>query len=102
MPSDLIKSKSIFSVSSFGALRPTDLKNTGIMMSTGKKEQLKLNFENKRVLQDEKKYETEKKKDPSLGKNVIVKTKSTTKFEPKLSLEKFKSKDMSASKGKND
>jgi hypothetical protein len=39
----LIKSKSIFSVSSFGALRQTDLKNTGLL-STGKKEQLKLNF----------------------------------------------------------
>jgi hypothetical protein len=101
MPSDLIKSKSIFSVSSFGALRPTDLKSTGLG-SNGKKEQLKLNFENKRVLQDEKKYETEKKKDPSQGKNIIIKTKSTSKFEPKLSLEKFKSKDMSAGKGKND
>lgn len=79
MPSDLIKSKSIFSVSSFGALRPTDLKNTALV-SNGKKEQLKLNFENKRVLQEEKKYETEKKKDQSQGKNIIIKTKSTSKF----------------------
>ncbi len=80
----MIKSKSIFSVSSFGALRPTDLKSTGLV--TGKKEQLKLNFENKRSLNDEgRKYETEKKNEPTQGKNIIS-TKSTSKLEPKLSL----------------
>jgi hypothetical protein len=65
--------------------RPTS-KSTGTGLVTGKKKQLKLNFENKRSLNDEgRKYETEKKNEPTQSKNIIS-TKSTSKLEPKLSL----------------
>lgn len=49
-----MKSKSIFSVSSFGALRQTDIH------PLNKKENLKLNVESKRLVLDDvnRKYET--------------------------------------------
>lgn len=57
-----------------------------------KKDAFKLNFESKKLTLDEHpKYFTEKKKE-SLPKNIVVKTKSTSKFEPRGSIEKIKSR----------
>ena len=91
---NFLKSKSIFSVSSFGALnKNTDLKNTLASRQDG----LKLvNFESKKLtIDDNKKYSTEKKKN-SLPKNIIIKTKSSSKFEQRASLEKLPSRESSA------
>lgn len=77
----LIKSKSIFSVSSYGPLN----KQTELRILNSKRDQLKLNFDSRKLILDpnNKKYETEKKKEP---RNIVIKTKSISKFEPRQSL----------------
>jgi hypothetical protein len=78
---NLLKTKSIFSVSSFGVSnRPLDLKNLN------SKNQLKINFDSKKlVIEDCKKYDTEKKQ-PFQQRNLIIKNKSVSKFDFRKSL----------------
>ena len=90
---NFLKSKSIFSVSSFGALnKNTDMKN-GL---ANRNEGLKLYDSKKLTLEEPRKYDTEKKNDKkkgSLTKNIIIKTKSTSKLEPRTgSVEKLASR----------
>jgi len=69
-------------VSSFGALN----KQTDIKYLNSRRDQLKINLDSKKIIMDDgKKYETEKKP-ISNNKNLIIKTKSTSKFEPRQSL----------------
>ena len=72
---NFLKSKSIFSVSSFGALN----KNIDLKYTQSKNEPMKINFESKKLTLDDRKYNTEKKK-TSLPKNIVIKTKSTSKL----------------------
>ena len=79
----LLKSKSIFSVSAFGPLYKTN------EVPQAKKELLKINVDTKPSSKGKPRYETEKKKETT-GRNLIVKTKSTSKLEPQFSTEKVR------------
>jgi len=93
---NFLKSKSIFSVSSFGVInKNADAKN----LINRRNDPLLTKFDSKKLtIEGSRKYETEKKneqKKSSLPKNIVIKTKSTSKLEQRASVDKLQSRESS-------